>query len=187
MRAFAAFLGLGALLLGVGVVLVGAGLVPPPRIETAAVLVQVDPTAIRNPLPWWVAGGFFFLVGCGLLLLAARAPGPEDAYFVLTERRSPLYGDSVVLLSQRAARALAAHAAEAVPGVRECEPYLSLGRKGWSVDARVSVRMTEPLPDLIPELQKAFRATLEHATGLPVDGIRIRSTFEPLGAGRDLR
>ncbi len=187
MRLLAAIVGLGALLLGVAVILIGAGLVPPPHIETAALLMRVDPAALDDPWAWWLVGGAFFVIGCGSLLFVARTSASKDAYFVLAERRSPVYGDSVVMLSQRAARALAAHAVEEVPGVRECDPRLSLGRKGWSVDARVSVRMTEALPDLVPELQKALRQALEHATGLPVDGIRVRSTFEPLGAGRDLR
>ena len=187
MRACSVVLGLVALLAGVVVMLFAAGLVAPVNVETPAVVLRADPTDVSDPLLWGAVGLLLVLGGFASLLAASRRRTQREAYFVIGKRHSPLYGESVVMLSRWAARALAAHAAESVPGVLECDPHVSLGRHGWAVDARVSVKMSEPLPELMPELNKAVRGALERTTGLPVEGVRFRSTFAPLSAGRGLR
>ena len=123
---------------------------------------------------WAWAGGGLALVMLGLLLAVLAVAQTERARDRSARvrlggaSRNGLYQTGQVTVGMASLHALVAHAAERDPSVREADPVLKLGRRGWHLACRLSVVPDAAIPDLIARLKTTLPAALERHTGLPV-------------------
>jgi hypothetical protein len=129
----------------------------------------------------WVGWGAFASALGVLLLFLAMAPGRASKRLIVLKRALPeLEGDTTITVAERGLHALVARATRDIPGVRESDAVVALGRKGWALKCHLSLWGEAAVPEVVRQVDQAVRGALEHHTGVPVARLRIETQLGPL-------
>ena len=171
---------------GVFVFLQALTLVPPVRGGGAGLQFVLDlgPEPVSWRLTWAAAGVAAAVLGVLVAAAAVARTAGREPWVTLEKRYDKIQGNSVVRVSRRALRGLAARMVELVPGVHDSDPVLELTRKGWRVQCGVYVSDGPGLPELLREIERTLRHGLEAQTGHPVDDIDVRAQITPFNPKR---
>ena len=178
---------LGSALLSISVVifLTAFGWFPFYLENLGGLTMSFDPysTAADHRIIWTVISLVGAIGGVMLIWLGITFTRDQPRFLISAPRYGHAFGDVSVTVGSNGVRSLVAHLAENVEQVRQCDPTISLDRKGWKIACRVYVAPEAALPEVIDALRLRIRQSLEHHTGLPVFKLDIQTELLPLLGG----
>ncbi len=136
--------------------------------------------AADHRLLWTGISAAGALCGVALIWLGVTFTRAQSRFVISEPRHGGGFGDVRVSMGSKGVRSLVAFIGESTDQVRQCDPTVSLHRKGWKVDCKVYVAHEAALPAVVDSLRSSLRQNLEHHTGLPVFKLDIQTELTPL-------
>lgn len=149
--------------------------------------VDFSAIAMRYRLLWAALAVFVAFLGALMVALSVARSAQSKERRVRLSGRSDHFSGGEVTVALRGLVALVRREAERDPGVREAEPYLKVGRHGWTVRCRVVTAPEAELPETISRLKPRLTDALEQHTGLPVHRLDIDAQLHSLDASGRVR
>ncbi len=151
---------------------------------TPVVLISRDTAHLPAGVQPWVLGGALVAAVLALLGLLRELTPPSRRARLLTLRGG---GPGHTEIAYSTLDALASYGARDIAGIEQVRARVDPSKGGLSVRGRALVSPHVELATAAPELEQAIVGRLEHATGLPVRTVRLRTVIQDQRAHRGVR